>query len=38
MENCPLENQEEKTSMINFVNSFFEIIESEDGIAKLTKK
>ena len=36
MENCPLENQEEKTSMINFVKSFFEIIESEDGIAKLT--
>ena len=38
MENCPLENQEEKTSMIDFVKSFFEIIESEDGLAKLTKK
>jgi hypothetical protein len=38
MENCQLENKEEKTLMINYVKSFFEIIESEGGMDVLTKK
>lgn len=38
MENCQLENKKEKTSMINYVKSFFDIIESEDGMEILTKK
>jgi hypothetical protein len=35
---CQLENKEDKTLMINYVKSFFEIIESEDGMDVLTRR
>ncbi len=38
MENCQLKDEKEKASMINYVKSFYEIIESENGLAILIKK